>query len=170
MSSRRFGYCISTFRGAYLETRFLLLKILEGSQNDTLFRTSIGCFGYKCSNFRWAYLETRFTPLKILEGSQNDTLFRTSPGCFGYRYSNFRRAYLEIRFTFRVLEGTPMATLLPIFFSWGRDGGTNFILRIKKQETRLILHKHDDDDDDDDVNSNTSLNQFLISAYETRTC
>jgi hypothetical protein len=31
-----------------------------------------------------------------------------------------------------------------------RDGGTNFILRIKEQETRLILHDHDDDDDDDD--------------------
>ena len=31
-----------------------------------------------------------------------------------------------------------------------RDGGTNFILRIKEQETRLTLHKHDDDDDDDD--------------------
>jgi hypothetical protein len=27
-----------------------------------------------------------------------------------------------------------------------RDGGTNFILRIKKQETRLILHEHDEDD------------------------
>jgi len=27
---------------------------------------------------------------------------------------------------------------------------TNFILRIKKQETRLTLHEHDDDDDDDD--------------------
>jgi len=25
-----------------------------------------------------------------------------------------------------------------------------FILRIKEQETRLILHQHDDDDDDDD--------------------
>ena len=31
----------------------------------------------------------------------------------------------------------------------GRDGGTNSILRIKEQETRLILHKRDDDDDDD---------------------
>ena len=29
----------------------------------------------------------------------------------------------------------------------GRDGGTNFILRIKEQETRLNLHEHDDDDD-----------------------
>ena len=33
----------------------------------------------------------------------------------------------------------------------GRDGGTNFILRIKKQETRLTLQEHDDDDDDDDA-------------------
>ena len=30
----------------------------------------------------------------------------------------------------------------------GRDGGTNFILRIKEKETRLILHEHGDDDDD----------------------
>ena len=30
-----------------------------------------------------------------------------------------------------------------------RDGGTNFILRIKEQETCLILHEHDDDDYDD---------------------
>ena len=29
---------------------------------------------------------------------------------------------------------------------------TNFILRIKDQETCLILHEHDDDDDDDDDN------------------
>jgi len=28
-----------------------------------------------------------------------------------------------------------------------RDGGTNFILRIKEQETRLTLHEHDDDDE-----------------------
>ena len=32
----------------------------------------------------------------------------------------------------------------------GRDGGTNFILRIKEQETCLNLQEHDDDDDDDD--------------------
>ena len=31
----------------------------------------------------------------------------------------------------------------------GTDGGTNFILRIKDQETRLTLQEHDDDDDDD---------------------
>jgi len=28
----------------------------------------------------------------------------------------------------------------------GRDGGTNFNWRIKKQETRLTLHEHHDDD------------------------
>jgi len=28
-------------------------------------------------------------------------------------------------------------------------GGTNFISRIKEQETHLILHEHDDDDDDE---------------------
>ena len=33
-----------------------------------------------------------------------------------------------------------------------RDGGTNFILRIKEQETHLTLNEHDDDDDDDDDN------------------
>ena len=31
----------------------------------------------------------------------------------------------------------------------------NFILRIKEQETRLTLQKHDDDDDDDDSYLNT---------------
>ena len=31
-----------------------------------------------------------------------------------------------------------------------RGGGTNFILWIKEQETRLTLQEHDDDDDDDD--------------------
>ena len=29
----------------------------------------------------------------------------------------------------------------------GRDGGTNFILRIKEQETRLTLQEHDGDDE-----------------------
>ena len=29
-----------------------------------------------------------------------------------------------------------------------RDGGTNFILRIKEQETRLTLQEQDDDDDE----------------------
>jgi hypothetical protein len=31
----------------------------------------------------------------------------------------------------------------------GRDGGTNFILRIKQQETRLTLQERDDDDNDE---------------------
>jgi len=31
-----------------------------------------------------------------------------------------------------------------------RDGGTNFILRIKEEETRLNFQEHEDDDDDDD--------------------
>jgi hypothetical protein len=31
----------------------------------------------------------------------------------------------------------------------GRDGGTNFIFRIKEQESNLILPEHDDDDDDE---------------------
>ena len=30
----------------------------------------------------------------------------------------------------------------------GRNGGTNFILRIKEQETGLNLQEHDDDDDE----------------------
>jgi len=39
-----------------------------------------------------------------------------------------------------------------------RDGETNFILRIKEQETRLILHEHDDDDD-------TATPSFPIWAF-----
>jgi hypothetical protein len=35
----------------------------------------------------------------------------------------------------------------------GREGGTNFILRIKEQETCLTLQENDDDDDDDDKNN-----------------
>jgi len=44
----------------------------------------------------------------------------------------------------------------------GRDGGTNFILRIKEQETRLILHEHDDDDD------NNLFCQCIISSVSQR--
>ena len=43
----------------------------------------------------------------------------------------------------------------------GRDGGTNFILRIKEQETRLTIHEHDDDTDDDDV-WNFPYNRFIL--------
>ena len=34
----------------------------------------------------------------------------------------------------------------------GRDVWTEFILRIKEQETRLTLHEYHDDDDYDDLN------------------
>ena len=43
----------------------------------------------------------------------------------------------------------------------GRDGGTNFILRIKEQETRLTLQEHDDDDDDDEVSFCTTYNTHV---------
>jgi len=41
-----------------------------------------------------------------------------------------------------------------------RDGRTNFILRIKEQETRLNLHEHGDDVDDDEVETAMSLLLF----------
>jgi len=44
----------------------------------------------------------------------------------------------------------------------GRDGGTNFILGITEQETRIILHEHDDDDDDDDDDNLYSVIEHLI--------
>ena len=40
----------------------------------------------------------------------------------------------------------------------GSDGGTNFILRIKEQETHLTLQEHDDDDDDDDDDDEMASN------------
>ena len=33
----------------------------------------------------------------------------------------------------------------------GRDGGTNFILRIKEQLTRLTIQEHDDGDGDNEI-------------------
>jgi hypothetical protein len=49
----------------------------------------------------------------------------------------------------------------------GRDGGTNFILRIKEQEARLILHEHDNDDD---VNLMWSLfSPYFLVARPTAT-
>ena len=32
----------------------------------------------------------------------------------------------------------------------GKDGGTNFTLRIKEQEIRITRQEHDDDDNDDE--------------------
>ena len=43
----------------------------------------------------------------------------------------------------------------------GRDGGTNFISRIKEQETRLNLQEHDDDDDDDDDDDEVCTTDFI---------
>jgi hypothetical protein len=53
----------------------------------------------------------------------------------------------------------------------GRDEGTNFILRIKEQETHVILHEHDDDDDDDDDEVRTFMsptNKILKNARDTK--
>ena len=50
----------------------------------------------------------------------------------------------------------------------GRDGGTNFILRIKQQETRLTLQKHEDDDDDDTVECISCTLQHLITFAKNR--
>ena len=56
----------------------------------------------------------------------------------------------------------------------GRDGGTNFILRTKEQETRLTLQEHDDDDDENQLdalisqiyfgNKITCFGQFLCPS------
>ena len=45
----------------------------------------------------------------------------------------------------------------------GRDGGTNFILRIKEQETCLTLQEHDDDDDKE-------IYIFKYDAYSSGAC
>ena len=49
----------------------------------------------------------------------------------------------------------------------GRDGGTNFILRIKEQETRLTLQEHDDDDERSKslsvLNCNFSKEQSMLT-------
>jgi hypothetical protein len=39
-----------------------------------------------------------------------------------------------------------------------------FILRIKKQETRLILHEHDDDDDDE-VTTRPYQRSFVLLSF-----
>jgi len=49
----------------------------------------------------------------------------------------------------------------------GRDGGTNFILRIKEQETHLTLQEHDDDDDDEIIDS---LNSHSINPRTVTVC
>jgi hypothetical protein len=44
----------------------------------------------------------------------------------------------------------------------GKNGGTNIILRIKKQGTRLILHE-DEEEEDDDIYSWPIVIKFLRS-------
>jgi hypothetical protein len=48
----------------------------------------------------------------------------------------------------------------------GRDGGTNFILRTKEQETHLTLHERDDDDyyyyDDNDDDDKIVTNNLKV--------
>jgi len=43
-----------------------------------------------------------------------------------------------------------------------RERGTNFILRIKEQESRLTLQEHDDDDDDDDDDDERDFVQIKL--------
>jgi hypothetical protein len=43
-----------------------------------------------------------------------------------------------------------------------RDGGTNFVLRIQEQETRLTLHERDDNDDDEMLKRNKNIIYMLI--------
>ena len=51
----------------------------------------------------------------------------------------------------------------------GRDG-TNFILRIKEQETPLTLQEHDDDDDDDDDVYYSTCNTYIYARVCCRNC
>ena len=44
-----------------------------------------------------------------------------------------------------------------------RNGGTNFILRIKEQETRLTLQEYDDDNDNDDEDDLPCVHFFLLA-------
>jgi len=49
----------------------------------------------------------------------------------------------------------------------GIDGGTNFIFRIKIQETRLTLQEHDDDDVDND---DEILSCFAFLVFSNLVC
>ena len=49
----------------------------------------------------------------------------------------------------------------------GRDGGTNFILRIKEQETFLTLQEHYDDDDCyNNVSNDDGLYQISLKSVK----
>jgi hypothetical protein len=47
----------------------------------------------------------------------------------------------------------------------GRDGGTNFILRIKEQETHLILHERDDGDIKRDLHQKKTGDQNVVPSW-----
>jgi len=49
-----------------------------------------------------------------------------------------------------------------------RDGGTNFILRIKEQKTRQTLQEHYDDDDDDDNPRKRWMDQLILEDQRSR--
>ena len=51
----------------------------------------------------------------------------------------------------------------------GRDGGTNFILRIKEEETRLTIQEHDDDDDDG-VQQQPDQGEHAATSTQSTTC
>ena len=51
-----------------------------------------------------------------------------------------------------------------------RDGGTNFILRIKEKETHLTLNEHDDDYDDDDNDDNKGVAVMTNKGYNDVKC
>ena len=48
----------------------------------------------------------------------------------------------------------------------GRDGGTNFTLRIKEQETRLTLHEHDDDDNTEYLEKYATMRMYGVCERE----
>jgi hypothetical protein len=47
----------------------------------------------------------------------------------------------------------------------GRDGGTNFILRIKEQETCLTVQEHDDNDDEVKMSSQAVMYSKQAGIY-----
>jgi len=48
-----------------------------------------------------------------------------------------------------------------------RDGGTNFILRIKEQETRLTLYEHDDEEEEEIApNKNTDNGSVYVTKLK----
>jgi len=71
------------------------------------------------------------------ENSQKSTLNKSRYNMYrGWTRTNYRNKHYNIN---RKDEGS--------LDDRGRDGGINFILRIKEQETRLTLQERDDDNE-----------------------